>query len=211
MHSSHRESSSCSFHSRYIACFLAFLSINTDRKCQLLQGIIERASTEQVEVLVEYPNNIECLSIPPFRHPSLPTSLPPSMLSYLTLARYECALLQHLTRGVPVIPIYLADIKLDPHGEKSYDLFDPEHLKRNLPQVPHTRREGAQRMVNQMRYFIDYLFFLLFFFFFSCFNKLIVITARYSNPQTLRSFTLSLKQSREYHLLYLNYCFVFLK
>ena len=79
MHSSHRESSSCSFHSRYIAGFLAFLSINTDTKCQLLLGIIERASTEQVEVLVEYPNNIECLSIPPFRHPSLPTSLPPDI------------------------------------------------------------------------------------------------------------------------------------
>ena len=73
------------------------------------------------------------------------------------MVRYECALLQHLRRGVPVVPIYLADIEVDSRGEKRYDLFDPEVMvKRMLPRAPHNRGEDAQRMVDQLRYFCIY-------------------------------------------------------
>ena len=68
------------------------------------------------------------------------------------IERYECALLQHLTRRVPVVPIYLADIEVDSYGQKSFDLFDAEKEKKQLPHAPHKRREGAQRIIDHLRY-----------------------------------------------------------
>lgn len=67
----------------------------------------------------------------------------------LNSARYECALLQNRTSGVPVVPIFAAEIEGINQGALQYKQVD---TKQQFPDVPHKRGDYVESVFEEMRY-----------------------------------------------------------
>ena|SRR5271163_296680 len=100
-----------------------------------MQGIITNAQNQQDNVLVEY----QILFLFLF--------LQIKILHYYVFfeyIRYEAALLLNKLYGVPVFPIFLAEIETD-------TVFVPFNFGHNFPDVLHNREKSSQQSINHLR------------------------------------------------------------
>lgn len=63
--------------------------------------------------------------------------------------RYECALIRNWVEGIPIFPIFAADINgCDNMGLK----FEKVNYGIEFPDAPHLRQSDAQRVIDKLRY-----------------------------------------------------------
>jgi hypothetical protein len=99
-----------------------------------MQGIITNAQNQQDNVLVEYQNFY-------FYFYKLKYFIAMFFFEYI---RYEAALLLNKLYGVPVFPIFLAEIETD-------NAFVPFNFGHNFPDVLHNREKSSQQSINHLR------------------------------------------------------------
>lgn len=67
----------------------------------------------------------------------------------MILNRFECALIQNMLTGVPVIPIFAAEIEGFDQGILKFKQVD---TKQEFPDVQHKRGAHAELIIETMRY-----------------------------------------------------------
>lgn len=102
-----------------------------------LEGISQKASYQQDNVLIEYPRSIRLL------------------LHFVEQMRYECAILLNKLKDTTVVPLFVADGEKDEtSGEVSFTPFRFQNLDpATFPNVPHARGLDAQHTIDSMRYY----------------------------------------------------------
>lgn len=96
-----------------------------------MKNIATNAPNQQDNVLIEYP------------------LLKSFIIFHLKNVRIECALIQNRIAGVPVFPIFAAQIEGIDQGVLKFKQVD---TKLEFPDIPHKRGLEAEDMVHSMRY-----------------------------------------------------------
>lgn len=66
------------------------------------------------------------------------------------LVEYECAILRNKEAGIPIVPIFLAEIVKDANGDDSFSAFDFGLVSSMPDSPPHARGTRAQEAVDKL-------------------------------------------------------------
>jgi hypothetical protein len=108
----------------------------------VLEGIEKNASQTQVDILVEYPALLYQQIFAPH-------------CFWQFFFWYECALLQHKLTGIPVVPVYVAEI-VNNGGINKFKPFDFSKVC-SIPDTSHARGQHVQGFIDDLRFVFTYM------------------------------------------------------